>query len=154
MSTLLQKTQKLVSLWRSFQPFPWYCEADENSSITDKSTFDLGMDHLLNKMPRAQALDSIRAFSGLRCVWIRSRTPRSLCDTYIFRIGAQWSYQGLPETASRSRNFDQRRTYSIVFRCRKGEEWSWTEVVYILLRFTFKAFRSSPRCRMSEIETK
>jgi len=32
----------------------------------DQSTFDLGMDHLLNKMPRAQALDSIRAFSGLR----------------------------------------------------------------------------------------
>lgn len=39
---------------------------------SDKSTFDLGMEHLLNKMPRAQALDSIRAFSGLRSVVVTS----------------------------------------------------------------------------------
>ncbi|GAA5983185.1 hypothetical protein JCM11641_006839 [Rhodosporidiobolus odoratus] len=30
-----------------------------------KSTFELGMDHLMNNMPRAQALDSVRAFTGL-----------------------------------------------------------------------------------------
>lgn len=31
----------------------------------DKSTFDLGMEHLLNRMPRDQALDSVRAFTTL-----------------------------------------------------------------------------------------
>lgn len=34
---------------------------------TAKSTFELGMEHLLTRMPRGQALDSINAFSQLRC---------------------------------------------------------------------------------------
>lgn len=33
---------------------------------TAKSTFELGMEHLLTRMPRGQALDSINAFSQLR----------------------------------------------------------------------------------------
>ncbi|BGP16046.1 hypothetical protein JCM10213_006818 [Rhodosporidiobolus nylandii] len=31
----------------------------------DKTTFELGMNHLMTNMPRAQALDSIQAFTGL-----------------------------------------------------------------------------------------
>ncbi|GAA5885096.1 hypothetical protein JCM16303_006401 [Sporobolomyces ruberrimus] len=53
-----------------FYDFPYLLEEEEEYAPPEdeqahKSTFDLGMDHLLNKMPRAQALDSIRAFSGL-----------------------------------------------------------------------------------------
>ncbi|GAA6015111.1 hypothetical protein JCM11491_001668 [Sporobolomyces phaffii] len=53
-----------------FADLPYLLEEEEEYSPPEdeqahKSTFDLGMDHLLNKMPRAQALDSIRAFSGL-----------------------------------------------------------------------------------------
>ncbi|GAA5855792.1 hypothetical protein JCM5353_001505 [Sporobolomyces roseus] len=53
-----------------FDEFPYMLEEEDEYAPPEdaeahKSTFDLGMDHLLNKMPRAQALDSIRAFSGL-----------------------------------------------------------------------------------------
>ncbi|GAA6063129.1 hypothetical protein JCM10212_002332 [Sporobolomyces blumeae] len=53
-----------------FYDFPYMVEEEEEyvppeDADAHKSTFDLGMEHLLTKMPRAQALDSIRAFSGL-----------------------------------------------------------------------------------------
>ncbi|GAA5840252.1 hypothetical protein JCM3766R1_001437 [Sporobolomyces carnicolor] len=53
-----------------FHDFPYFIEEEDEYAPPEdeqahKSTFDLGMEHLLNKMPRAQALDSIRAFSGL-----------------------------------------------------------------------------------------
>ncbi|GAA5928754.1 uncharacterized protein JCM15063_003958 [Sporobolomyces koalae] len=53
-----------------FNDLPYMLEEEEEyvppeDPKAHQSTFDLGMDHLLNKMPRAQALDSIRAFSGL-----------------------------------------------------------------------------------------
>lgn len=53
-----------------FYELPYFLEEEEEYSPPEdeqahQSTFDLGMEHLMNKMPRAQALDSIRAFSGL-----------------------------------------------------------------------------------------
>ncbi|GAA5880426.1 hypothetical protein JCM1840_007693 [Sporobolomyces johnsonii] len=53
-----------------FFDFPYMLEEEEQYEPPEdpdahKSTFDLGMEHLLNHMPRAQALDSVRAFTGL-----------------------------------------------------------------------------------------
>ncbi|GAA6024884.1 hypothetical protein JCM8202_003768 [Rhodotorula sphaerocarpa] len=39
--------------------------AEEEDEEAPKSTFELGMEHLLTRMPRGQALDSINAFSQL-----------------------------------------------------------------------------------------
>ncbi|GAA5857529.1 hypothetical protein JCM8547_009323 [Rhodosporidiobolus lusitaniae] len=53
-----------------FVNFPYLLEEEDvyeppEDPDAHKSTFELGMDHLMNNMPRAQALDSVRAFAGL-----------------------------------------------------------------------------------------
>ncbi|GEM07394.1 E3 ubiquitin-protein ligase UBR7 [Rhodotorula toruloides] len=54
----------------SFINFPYLLDEEDTYEPPDdpdaqKSTFDLGMDHLLNRMPRGQAIDSIQAFTTL-----------------------------------------------------------------------------------------
>ncbi|BGP47943.1 hypothetical protein JCM10450v2_003809 [Rhodotorula kratochvilovae] len=53
-----------------FTKLPFLLEEEEvfeppEDPDAHKSTFELGMNHLLNRMPRIQALDSVRAFTGL-----------------------------------------------------------------------------------------
>ncbi|GAA6049601.1 hypothetical protein JCM3770_005029 [Rhodotorula araucariae] len=54
----------------NFTKLPFLLEEEEvfeppQDPDAHKSTFELGMNHLLNRMPRIQALDSVRAFTGL-----------------------------------------------------------------------------------------
>ncbi|BGP31889.1 hypothetical protein JCM10296v2_003668 [Rhodotorula toruloides] len=54
----------------SFVNFPYLLDEEDvyeppEDPDAQKSTFELGMDHLLNRMPRGQAIDSIQAFTTL-----------------------------------------------------------------------------------------